>query len=401
MQQSLDPLLRAARESLRRGDAPAACRILEQAARAQPDSSAIAFDLGHVYGVLGRFEDAAQQFARAVAWPGQEGRTWYALGYALGELGAWEKAACAMLVAARADPQQLEALGSAGECAHRLALSGARAPLPSRVGRDRASGKISVVVCSIDPAKLQRLRASLDRQLAGEDWELVHIADARSLCEGYNRGIARASGDLLVLCHDDIEILGTDFAAKLRGHLGTYDLIGVAGSTLASGPAWSWSGAPNIFVSVAYPQAPHGRGVALSFCGTSGPIVEGAQLLDGVFLAMRRSLLERVAFDEATFDGFHFYDLDFSYRAWSAGARTAICRDIVLLHQSRGTFKAEYRHYAERYRQKFPQACTAPMSEAAKLPEILVDERESLDAVVEWLNHFLRQETGALKAAVI
>lgn len=386
---------------MRRGDAPAACRILEQAARAQPDSWAIAFDLGQVYGALGRFEDAAKQFARAVAWPGQEGRTWYALGYALGELGAWQKAACAMLVAARADPMQFEALGSVGECAHRLALTGARAPSPPRVDRDRAPGKISVVVCSIDPAKLRRLRASLDRQLAGEDWELIHISDARSLCEGYNRGIARASGNLLVLCHDDIEILGTDLAAKLRGHLGTYDLIGVAGSTLASGPAWSWSGAPNIFACVAYPQARHDRGVAFSFCGTSTPVVAGAQLIDGVFLAARRNLFERLAFDEATFDGFHFYDLDFSYRAWLAGARTAICRDIVLLHQSRGTFKAEYRHYAERYRQKFPQACTAPMSATAKVPEILVDGPERLDAVVEWLNHFLRQETDALKAAAI
>jgi tetratricopeptide (TPR) repeat protein len=380
------------------------CRALEQAARQNPKSLRIAFQLGHVYGALGRFEDAKRQFVRAIAWAGHESRTYHALGYALGELGAWQAAAGAMLVAARADSGRLDSLGAFCECARRLALAGVPVPQQRRsvAGQDEKAltGKISVIVCSITPAKLHRLRSNLERLLFGEDWELVHIGDACSLCAGYNRGVLLAQGELLVFCHDDIEIFNSDFAAMLRKHLAVFDLIGVAGSTLATGPSWRWSGALYNFASVAHPRS-DGDGLALSVCGTRGPVIESAQLLDGLFLAARRSLLERVSFDEITFDGFHFYDLDFSYRAWLSGARTAICRDIAIYHQSRGEFNVEHLRYAERFRLKFPKACSSPVSDKAKLAEILLDDSGHLEQIVNWLNHFLRQEKAQLKAAAV
>ena len=380
------------------------CRALEQAAELHPGSLQIAFELGRAYGVLGRFEDARRQFVRAATWAGQESRTYHALGYTLGELGAWQVAACAMLVAARADPGNLEALGGLCECARRLALAGIPVPQHRRLDAEQhetvLSGKISIIVCSINPAKLHRLRSNLERLLEGEDWELIPIDDARSLCEGYNRGVCRAQGESLVLCHDDIEIFSSDFAATLRKHLAVFDLIGVAGSTLASGPGWRWSGAPHNFASVAHPRT-DGDGMVFSACGTRGPVIEGAQLLDGLFLAARRSLFERISFDEITFDGFHLYDLDFSYRTWLSGARTAICRDIAIHHQSRGEFKAEYKRYAERFRRKFPKACSAPASAKGRLVEILLDGSGNLEQIVMWLNYFLYQDTAELKATVL
>jgi len=35
----------------------------------------------------------------------------------------------------------------------------------------------------------------------------VRIPDARSLAEGYNRGLRRARGDLLLFSHDDVRIV--------------------------------------------------------------------------------------------------------------------------------------------------------------------------------------------------
>src|SRR5262249_326879 len=178
---------------------------------------------------------------------------------------------------------------------------------------------------------------------------------------------------------------------RLRTHLGKFALIGVAGSTLASGPGWSWSGAPHIFTSIAYPGSAGDGTLMLATCGTSGPVIGGAQLIDGLFMAARRELLEDLSFDEETFDGFHFYDLDFSYRAWRSGAETAICRDIVMCHQSRGKFNADYRHYAERYRQKFPDACSAPASPKPRFAEIAVESPERLRHTISWLNCFLQR----------
>ena len=47
------------------------------------------------------------------------------------------------------------------------------------------------------------------------------------------------------------------------------------------------------------------------------PLVRNVQALDGLFMAARRSVIERVSFDPVTFDGFHGYDLDFSYPRFS------------------------------------------------------------------------------------
>jgi tetratricopeptide (TPR) repeat protein len=381
------------RESLRRGDIAAAVQAFEQAAKIKPDSLPIAFDLGRAYGALGRFRDAKAQLERATAWPGHESQTYLALGYTLGELADWRAAARAMLVVLRAAPGHLQALGSLSECAHRLARQGEPVPRNLQSHEDPSAGQlqgtISVIVCSIDRDKLGRLQTNLETLLRGEDWELIHIADARSLCEGYNRGVARSRGEILVFCHDDIAILCADFARRLRMHLASFDLLGVAGSTLASGPTWTWSGAPHIFASIAYPRSDGTDQLQLATCGTSGPVVKDAQLLDGVFMAARRDLLHRVSFDEATFDGFHLYDLDFSYRAWIAGAKTAVCRDVAIRHESRGNFKtADYRHYAERFRRKFPNACRSPAAGKTSFAEIVIEKPGQLQPTIDWLNYF-------------
>jgi tetratricopeptide (TPR) repeat protein len=222
-----------------------------------------------------------------------------------------------------------------------------------------ATTLLSVIVCSIDPGKLAALRANLGALLDGTPWELIHIGDAKSLAEGYTRGLQQARGARLVLCHDDIRILAPDFRRRLLAYLERYDLIGVAGSTLCSGPAVFWAGLPHAHGWVAYPDA---RGTVPCISSTRGPVVEGAQALDGLFLAARRELFERVAFDAETFDGFHFYDLDLSWHAHRAGARLAICQDLLIEHRSRGEFGQDWQRYAARFLAKYPELARTPAS---------------------------------------
>ena len=334
--------------------------LLERARAGAPQSAAIACNLGNACFALNDFAAAVSAFREALDWAPRAADVAFKLGYALGRVRRWEAAAQALLLAARLGDARGEVIRGMGECARELVATGHPAPeYPSPTAR--APGKISVIVCSISPDKLERLRQNLTERLAGEDWELIPIDDAVSLCEGYNRGVARSSGELLVLCHDDIRILSPDFAAKLRAYLVEYELIGVAGTTHASGPSWGWSGPPHMYCRVSQscltPKFKDTGPVTL-LMGTHGPVVPGAHLLDGVFLAAHRGLVERIGFDEVTFDKFHFYDLDFSYRAYLAGARTAICLDIALFHESAGDYAQDYWHYADRFREKFPQACS-------------------------------------------
>jgi GT2 family glycosyltransferase len=131
--------------------------------------------------------------------------------------------------------------------------------------------------------------------------------------------------------------------------------------------------------------------------GAYGPVVPGAQMLDGVFLAARRSLLQTLQFDEETFDRFHFYDLDYSYRAHLAGARVAICLDIALFHDSAGNYNEDYWRYADRFRAKFPQACTAPEHAHTAIPwmPLAASDAVVLDELA-WLRHWTSRSDAEL-----
>lgn len=305
-------------------------------------------------------------------------------GVARGRAGDWNGAAHTLRAAWRADPQQALAAQGLLECAAQLVTAGHRAP--ARPVTAQAQGAISIVVCSIDPNRLARLRADLDRELAAEDWELVTIRDARSLCEGYRRGLAQSRGELVVLCHDDIGVLTGRFAARLRERLATHDLVGVAGSDRLTGPKWFWSGPPH---TASWVCEPHGTGWLLGLLGTHGPVVDGAQALDGLFLAGHRAALLDLGFDDTTFDGFHFYDLDLSWRAHRAGLRCAVALDLLLWHASGGNFGDSWQRYAQRFVQKFPElAPTAPCA-TYRPGTIHCGDAALIEPIYDWIGHWL------------
>ena len=218
----------------------------------------------------------------------------------------------------------------------------------------------SVIICSIDARKFAAVSASYQRALAGATHEIVGIHDARSLAEGYNRGLDRACGDALIFSHDDVEILTPDFAPRLRGHLEAYALIGIAGTTRVVGGAWHLAGHPFDFMLYVAPHPDTGNPVMI--VGGGGElIVPGVQALDGVFIAARAEVARALRFDEATFDRFHLYDLDFSFRAFLAGYRLAVCRDMVLVHHSQGAYDAQWDEQRLRFERKFAGKLAAPL----------------------------------------
>ena len=116
-----------------------------------------------------------------------------------------------------------------------------------------ARPRISVIICSIDSGKFVSVTANYSRLLAGERFEIIGIHDARSLAEGYTRGIAKSTGELLILSHDDIRILNSDFAARLSAHLAIYDVIGIAGATRVVGGSWLDAGDPYLYTLISSP----------------------------------------------------------------------------------------------------------------------------------------------------
>jgi GT2 family glycosyltransferase len=112
-------------------------------------------------------------------------------------------------------------------------------------------------------------------------------------------------------------------------------------------------GHPHVHGACAAP-GPQGQ-VMMGLYGVDGPWVAGVEALDGMFIAARRQAWSSVRFDESTFDGFHGYDVDFTYSAAKQGLRVGVGNGFLVLHQSAGNYGERWQHYRARFLAKhFP-----------------------------------------------
>lgn len=214
---------------------------------------------------------------------------------------------------------------------------------------------ISIIICSITPEKFSAITKNYTDLMGGEPFEIIGIHDAKSLCEGYNRGIRQSVGDILIFSHDDIEILSPDFVIKLKNYLERFDIVGLAGTDKVVGGGWVNAGVPHLYGQVAHPHGAAYLTELFDYGKTAKQgktIADGIKMLDGLFFAVRRSVVQKVLFDDRTFDGFHGYDVDFTFSAFLAGFRLAVCNDIAVIHSSGGSFDESYQKYKQRFANK-------------------------------------------------
>jgi hypothetical protein len=234
-------------------------------------------------------------------------------------------------------------------------------------------GSISIIVCSADDGRFATFKNSLAAAV-DRDIQLVRIHDAASMAEGYNRAVALACGEILIFCHDDIEFLGSGALEIIRDDLKRFDLVGVAGTTRLVEGKWISAGQPFIHGQVVHQgKGPlKGSEPRYQLCtyglGRDDAVVANIQALDGLFMAVRRQVLDRVQFDETLFDGFHLYDLDFSFGAFLNGLNLAVDHRIRILHRSAGNFNGTWEKYFQRFNAKYLQN----LARREKHPQLVV-----------------------------
>lgn len=222
-----------------------------------------------------------------------------------------------------------------------------------------AGQRVSAIICSIRPAYFAAIKKQLKRQFAVHDFEVIGIHDAKSLTEGYNRGAAQAKGDVLIFCHDDIDMVHDDFGARVLAHLQRFDMVGVAGSTKLVDADWGHAGAPHSLGQIIH-QPPETQGYIYLAVGLHHDLHTNVAALDGVFIATHRAVWQAIQFDEKTFDGFHLYDIDFSFRAAAAGYKLAIPLDLLLIHFSTGKYDQGWQRFNLRFLAKNPELTNLP-----------------------------------------
>lgn len=209
--------------------------------------------------------------------------------------------------------------------------------------------------------KKSALGPSLKR-LAVDTRIISHITygNQRGLPEVFNERITAENGqEILVFIHDDVWIDDYFLANRVIEGLETYDVIGVAGNRrrISGQPNWAFTSLldgkltlddkTNLSGGVAH--GPYPVGTVRLF----GTTPSECELLDGVFLAAKKSTLidHRVLFDPI-FD-FHFYDMDFCRSAREKGLRLGTW-PICITHQSNGAFNSQsWREKLSLYRKKW------------------------------------------------
>jgi hypothetical protein len=261
-----------------------------------------------------------------------------------------------------------------------------------------AEPRISVLICSIDAAKYARVTAHYERLLSGYPHEIIGIHDARSLAEAYNRAVRRSRGEWLLFSHDDVEIVSSDLVPAIERAATSLDVIGVVGTSKVLSGYWPAAGHPFLHGWLAQPL-PDGQRFYVGVFGVDGPVTAGLQGLDGMFFVARRAVVETVAFDEEAFDGFHGYDLDFSFVAYLAGFRVGTSAEIAVIHASGGKFGDAWRRYANRFAEKHRGRLPAEVFPAKwSFARMLVESKDAImrDFPLERLTAITQQ----LRAAV-
>ncbi len=312
---------------------------------------------GHACARQGDWACAADAYAAATRIQ-PDANAWFNLGVARHKRNDFDGAVRALLQAWRVDPLLPDAARGCMGVLAAAVRAGYRWTPPPALALPPDPPHVSVIVCSVDDAKARTIEALYGRLLAGVPHDILVLRDARSLAEAYNRGIAAARGDVVVLSHDDIDIAAADFAARVLAHLQAHDAVGVVGATRLTGPVPVWAGHPYVrgWITHHAPGSPEWQVNVLD----PRPVAGGLAVLDGVFLAGRRQAFAAVPFDAATFDGFHGYDVDWSGRAAQAGLRLAAAGDLRIVHASGGSYDETWRRYAERLCEKHAIGGIAP-----------------------------------------
>jgi len=314
------------------------------------------FQEGVALARAGRKADALAAYDQALALAPGLVPAHFNRGLLLREAGDLRAAALAFRAVGRADPKDFESVQDVVSCVAEAVRRGQSLfPPPAPRTYTGPREPISIVVCSVQPDRLRQMQENFRGHLQGRDHEFVVIGDAKSLAEGYTRGLECSRHDLVVFSHDDVELVSPHPFEALQEALNSYDIVGLAGSRLVTGPAVTWAGHPHLHGWVSYPATAPVAGFTAAPLSLRAGVLDNMQALDGLFFACRKSAVRKVGFDAQAFDGFHYYDLDFTLRAHRAGLRLAVSTDVLAIHASSGNFGDAWQRYRARFTKKYPE----------------------------------------------
>lgn len=199
-----------------------------------------------------------------------------------------------------------------------------------------------------------------------------------SLTEVYNKLLSDSKNDIIVLCHDDIYFDTNNWGTKILNHFKRnqdYGILGVAGSTQLPQSAKWWEDFSKIKGIVNHEN--QGKKWESKYSTSLGNQLDEVLLVDGLFIVIHKERI-KTNFDENV-KGFHFYDVDFTFRNFLEGVKIGVLYDIRITHKSIGQTNEQWelnrQVFSERFKETLPKKITTKIKGNTNF-KVMVSETE-------------------------
>lgn len=211
---------------------------------------------------------------------------------------------------------------------------------------------ISVVYCTRETNKKHSEHIAKTSGL-GKHIEIIEIVNnGEALTKSYNRGLNLAKNDIVVFMHDDVTFDTTGWGRKLIKHFDEnpeYGILGLAGTTdIALSGKW-WEDRTKMVGIVNHEN--NGKKWESKYSKNWANEINQVLIVDGLFFAVHKNRIKE-KFDE-TVEGFHFYEIDFTFANYLKGVKIGVIYNIRVTHQSIGVTNDQWETNRVQFVKKF------------------------------------------------
>ncbi|QEK52212.1 hypothetical protein FYC62_11625 [Pedobacter aquae] len=197
---------------------------------------------------------------------------------------------------------------------------------------------ISIIVSSCKEELFHQFQNCIEETI-GVAYEIVKIYNPKlmGICEAYNQGVSKAKYEILLFCHEDLLFRSNNWGEDLLCLFNDdckVGLVGLAGCKVKSYIASGWHTVSDEYLAYNFIQSDH-KNIAKRFHHINIKATTEVAVIDGFFMATRKTIIESHPFDSEMLKGYHGYDLDISL---SIGQKykVVVSHNILVEHLSEG-----------------------------------------------------------------
>lgn len=258
---------------------------------------------------------------------------------------------------------------------------------------------ISLIICSRASEINPTFRSDIETKI-GYAYEIIIIDNSKNIYnifQAYNEGVKKSKGDVLCFLHDDVLFHTNDWGDKVIKYFANPEVgaIGIAGTPYLTKAPGSWWAGGLINQQISYREDSELK-INTRYFRNKREDTKQVVALDGVWFCVKRKLFERIKFDDESYTGFHFYDIDLSLQITQLGYKIFTIFDIFIEHNSKGSIDENWienaKKFTEKWRKTLPFSCLkTSFTESCKAELRTIKEFNE----IEIGNHFPKNKSNS------